>query len=153
MSHDSPQAGEAAQTVRAWQGWLPLTVVFAFCTVLLAIMMWRRGDSPAKEPSGDNPPPVVHRPMKLLPQPPTDAGPMTHARTMPQLIDSDVSGASDVFRIRTHANGDEMIVDTKTGRLLAVRDSSGRTIPWVRVHPTSKVVAPEHAVSDQPLAN
>jgi hypothetical protein len=127
MTNDSPDNGAAPASVRAWQGWWPLAVTAALSAVVFAIIVRGREDKPnAPSEPGTRPDAAAHKMIRVLPRPETlvavDA-------VQPQCnIVAEERDGTQVLRIRTHEFGDELIVDAVTGRLVAVRDSMGRTI-------------------------
>lgn len=70
------------------------------------------------------------------------AQPVQMARPTLHTIVLEQRDGAQVYRIRAHANGDEMIVDAVTGRLLAVRDAKGKTTLWP-MSPMNGVESPQ----------
>lgn len=127
MIYDSPEKGASPTPLRAWQGWWPLAATLLLSTLLVALIVRNRDENPVNPHQRD----VQHPPRaRILPQPPDTAVAVADVQNGPWNIVTDMLEGIQIFRIRTHANGDELIVDAATGRLLAVRDQTGKTLSW-----------------------
>jgi hypothetical protein len=99
-----------------WHGWKPLIVTLSLSAAgVAAVLIWHeQPESPSK--------PAENLPLrtKSLPMPPDPERPLIVLK----------SGQEKRFYfIRNRDQGDEMIVDFQTGKLLSVRDSQG-TLVW-----------------------
>lgn len=127
MTNLSPDAGATSASVRAWHGWWYLGMTAALSAIAVALILRGRDDKPHPVPPlGTQPDGVAHKMIRTLPQPVSLVA--TDITQPLYTIVPDEKDGAQVLRIRTHADGDELIVDALTGRLVAVRDSKGRTI-------------------------
>jgi hypothetical protein len=135
---NSLENGASNVSLRAWHGWWPLAVTLSLSAILVALILWSRED----KPKSDFTPHAAFSPrIRMLPRPPIDmAAAIDNVEPTHFSVVSEERDGVQVFRIRTHGDGDELIVDALTGRLLAVRDSKGKITPW----PLSPLTAIEH---------
>jgi hypothetical protein len=142
MSDNSPENGASIASLRAWHGWWPLAVTLSLSAILVAIILRGRGDKPNIPPMPGTPPnAAISARVRMLPGPVSEAAlAIDDVHTTHYRIVSEDRDGVQVLRIRTHAEGDELIVDASTGRLVAVRDCKGKTVPW----PASPMSAIEH---------
>jgi hypothetical protein len=123
MMPSSPNESSGRRSLRDWHGWrvLGVTAMLAVIIALCVVFFGGRGDS---EPKSNESSKQTARlaPARVLPRPPVDLVP--DVNVVPEQLDG-----LQVLRIRTHAEGDEMIVDAATGKLLAVRNHLGRMTP------------------------
>jgi hypothetical protein len=115
---------------REWQGWKPLTVACALSVALVAIVWWWNNDRKATAPTNAETQPLP-RPPRGLPVPVAldvneDPDPIP-------LVARDNFDGVPVLRIRAGSEGDDIIVDAATGKLLAVRDNRGKLTRWARM--------------------
>jgi hypothetical protein len=118
-SNDSPRR----RSLRDWHGWraLGITTMLAVIVAFGVVFFGGRGDTEPKS-SERSKQSARLAPVRVLPRPPVDLVP--DVNVVPEQLDG-----QQVLRIRTHAEGDEMIVDAATGKLLAVRNHLGRMTP------------------------
>ena len=146
MSNNSPENGASTASLRSWHGWWPLAVTLSLSAVLVAIILWDREDKPLV-PSMPNASPdaVAQSRIRFLPPPPDAAEAISDAPSMCYSVVSEQRDGAQVLRIRTHAEGDELIIDAITGRLVAVRDSKGKTI--------ARPASPVNVIEQPPTAS
>ena len=123
MMSPSPADRPPPPRMRDWHGWKPLAVTTGLAAVLVAGILLT-----GREPSASAPPsqPPQGRPVRALPAPPIA---LEGENGLPMVAHDHFDGVP-VLRIRTVDEGDEMVVEAATGRLLAVRDNQGRVTLW-----------------------
>lgn len=115
-------------------GWTPLAVCIGLCAIVLALMIRRRDEPPAPPAQEAQQQFVAARP-RVLPQPPI-ASPLLYSVTIEN------SAHGQILRIRARENGDELIVDAASGKLLSVRDANGKTVPVPNAWPVPVSLSP-----------
>lgn len=125
MTSPSPADRSPPPSLRDWHGWKPLAVIAALGAVLAAGILLSGRDPSEAAPSASHPP--QGRPVRALPMP---AIALAEAENGVPMVAHDHFDGVPVLRIRTVEEGDEMVVEAATGRLLAVRDSQGRVTLW-----------------------
>lgn len=145
MSNNSPENGASTAPLRSWHGWWPLAVTLSLSAVLVAVILWNREDKPLV-PSMPNASPdaPTHSRIRFLPHPIDVAEAASDVPSICYSVVPEERDGAQVLRIRTHVGGDELIIDAITGRLVAVRDSRGKTIAWP-VSPMSVIEQPPKA--------
>lgn len=102
---------------RTWQSIGAVLFGASVAAAVVALIVAYSGAEVPPPPSGP-PTQVEAAPVRVLPLPP-QAEPVAH------VIPNEFEG-QPVLSIKTAAEGDEMLVDADSGRLVAVRDAEGR---------------------------
>jgi hypothetical protein len=117
--------GSQSTSLLHWHGWKPLGVVVLLGGLLIAGVRWFN-DEPkvpvAKLPPGTQPPPRLPTPVAAA-----------EAGVSLSLVARDHFEGVPVLRIRSQADGDEVLIEVATGKLLAVREMNGKLTRWSRM--------------------